>query len=188
MLYSKDHPLYFIALLLPEPLAKELRGLKELFRDKYQSKASLNSPPHITLYMPFRWPDKKKELLVQALNDLAQKHTAFKTQLEDFGAFSPRVIFADVKPNPELEELQKDMIRVGKRALKLEGGDYKNRAFHPHITLAFRDLKKARFFEAWDDFKARSFKADFEVNKFYLMKHNGTLWQEDRYFGFRSKE
>lgn len=54
---SMSDALYFIALVLPSPLYEEVTRLKEYFRDRYNSKAALRSPPHITLHMPFKWKE-----------------------------------------------------------------------------------------------------------------------------------
>ena len=48
---------YFVALIPPSPVYEEAQALKEYFREKYNSKAALNSPPHITLHMPFFWKE-----------------------------------------------------------------------------------------------------------------------------------
>ena len=53
--------LYFIAIVPPSPIYDEALEQKEYFKAKYNSKASLNSPPHITLHMPFRWSEKEEK-------------------------------------------------------------------------------------------------------------------------------
>ena len=35
------------------------------------------------------------------------------------------------------------------------------RGFHPHITIAFRDLKKQVFHKAWEEFKDKKYNIDF---------------------------
>lgn len=61
--------------------------------------------------------------------------------------------------------------------LNLFNADYKELAFHPHLTLAFRDLKKPEFYKAWEEFKDRKFNAGFVVNSISLLKHDGMQWQ-----------
>ena len=58
---------YFIAIIPPSPIYEEALRLKEYFRDTYNSKASLNSPPHLTLHMPFRMKERKEAELVEKL-------------------------------------------------------------------------------------------------------------------------
>ncbi|MGB0176970.1 MAG: 2'-5' RNA ligase family protein [Owenweeksia sp.] len=179
-----DTHLYFIAVIPPEPLATELNRLKKYLAEEYHSKASLNSPPHITLHMPFRWREKKLEMLFSGLEELAAAFSAFPVKLKNFGAFAPRVIFVDVAADDALDNLQKKVVEVARKNWKLDNANYKDRGFHPHITLAFRDLRKPMFNAAWTEFSNRSFCRDFQADGFYLMKHNGDRWQEHRYFEF----
>ncbi|MEO0331724.1 MAG: 2'-5' RNA ligase family protein, partial [Bacteroidota bacterium] len=85
--------LYFIALLPPKPFRQLAWKWKEYFRDHYQSKASLNSPPHITLHMPFKLQPEEEPELINTLQSVAENVSPFTVELEGFGAFPPRVIF-----------------------------------------------------------------------------------------------
>jgi 2'-5' RNA ligase len=169
-----SHNKYLIAILPPEPLAGDIYKLKEYFRDRYKSKASLNSPAHITLHMPFEFNNEEK---------LLTKFKAFSTEpftieLKDFGCFEPRVIFIAVKENRALELAQKKVMDFCKRELQVFNADYQDQPFHPHITLAFRDLKKPMFYEAWNEFKAKIFNASFQYTRISLLKHDGKFWRE----------
>ncbi|WP_417608002.1 RNA 2',3'-cyclic phosphodiesterase [Owenweeksia hongkongensis] len=179
---SKDHPLYFIAIIPPSSVREELQGLKELFRDKYSSKASLNSPPHITLHMPFKFSDKKREKMLKSLANVAAHQEPFEVKLKNFSAFTPRVIYADIVENEALKELQRSIVEVCRVDLKLLNANYKNQAYHPHITLAFRDLKKPAFAEAWKEFENKKYNALFLVDSFCLLKHDGSKWLVDTEF------
>ncbi len=63
-----------------------------------------------------------------------------------------------------------------KNELQVDNADYKNRGYTPHLTLAFRDLKKASFNEAWEEFQDKEYKAGWDVNTVTLLKHNGKEW------------
>jgi len=175
---------YFIALVPPSPVYDDALRLKNYFRDQYNSKASLNSPPHITMHMPFRWKETKEKELTESLKSFCLGRPTFKLQLLNFGAFAPRVIFIDVTPSEELAQLSKELQRFCKRDLNLFNASYKDLAFHPHMTLAFRDLKKPMFLKAWEEFQERKFAAVFNVDKLVLLKHNGKVWDEFRDFDF----
>ncbi|MFM7858912.1 MAG: 2'-5' RNA ligase family protein, partial [Flammeovirgaceae bacterium] len=54
--------------------------------------------------------------------------------------------------------------------------NYKGQPFQPHVTIAFRDLRKPMFERAWEEFKHRNFKAEFTVDSIALLKHNGKHW------------
>jgi 2'-5' RNA ligase len=174
---SKKPKQYFLAIVPPSPVFEEALELKHYFKSRYNSKASLNSPPHITLHMPFRWKEDKEEELIFNLREFETGLRPFDLQLLNFNSFPPRVIFIDVVPNEQLQSLQKKLLRFCKKKLNLFNADYKDQPFHPHMTLAFRDLKKSMYAEAWEEFNVKSFSASFKVDKFHLLKHNGRIWE-----------
>lgn len=153
--------------------------------EKYNSKAALNSPPHITLHMPFKWDEEKEERILNTLQELTISRQPFDLSLQNFGAFKPRVIFIDVQSNPALEKLHEDLKKIMKISLNIFNADYKDKGFHPHLTLAFRDLKKANFVEAWKEFERKNYEASYTVDKIMLLKHNGKSWDIYREFGLK---
>lgn len=173
---------YFIAIIPPSPVYEEALRLKEYFRDTYNSKASLNSPPHITLHMPFRMKEKREGELSEKLARFAETQHGFSLTFRNFSCFSPKVIFIDVETNPELNTLHQDLHQYCKEELNLYNATYKEQPFYPHLTLAFRDLKKPNFEKAWEEFRDREFRADFAVESITLLKHTGKLWQALRSF------
>ena len=168
---------YFVAIVPPSPVFEEALSQKEYFRDHYQSKASLNSPPHITLHMPFRWKEEKELVLVRKLEDFVAGFRPFRIQLSNYDAFSPRVIFINVLKSAELDKLYLELKRFCKRELNLFNADYKEQPFHPHLTLAFRDLKKPTFERAWQEFSQREYSRIFTIGHVALLKHNGKIWE-----------
>jgi 2'-5' RNA ligase len=168
---------YFIALVPPSPLYDDALRFKNYFKEQYNSKASLNSPPHITLHMPFRWKEEKESELVSSLSEFTLGREPFKLQLVNFDAFVPRVIFINIVPSELLTTLYKDLHRFCKRELNLFNASYRDQGFHPHMTLAFRDLKKPMFVKAWEEFQERKFSATFLIDKIVLLKHNGKIWE-----------
>jgi 2'-5' RNA ligase len=168
---------YFIAAIPPSPLLEQALTFKQYFRDNFHSKASLNSPPHITLHMPFEWRSDRENELVDALQRLSAQLKPAAVQLMNFGCFDPRVIFLSVVPSTELNSLQSDIRRFCKTELGLFNADYRDQPFHPHITLAFRDLKKPMFAKAWEEFKDKTFSGDFLTDRISLLKHDGKEWR-----------
>lgn len=179
---KKPRQLYFIAIIPPEPIYSKAAELKAHMAKRYSSKAALNSPPHITLHMPFRWDEEKEEKIFSTLENLTDNRQAFDLSLENFGAFKPRVIYIDLKRQPALEDFHDDLKKVMKISLNIFNADYKDRGFNPHMTLAFRDLKKSAFFEAWKEFESKEFHASFTADKITLLKHNGKNWDVYREF------
>jgi 2'-5' RNA ligase len=168
---------YFIAIVPPSPVYDDALEQKQYFKDHYQSKASLNSPPHITLHMPFRWREEKETELVQRLNQFTSNIQPFTITLDNFSSFPPRVIFINVMKSADLEQLYLDLKRFCKRELNLFNADYKEQPFHPHLTLAFRDLKKPNYQRAWHEFEQKKYRAEFPVKSIALLKHDGKTWQ-----------
>jgi 2'-5' RNA ligase len=177
---------YFIALIPPSPIFDEAQALKVHFRETYHSKAALNSPPHITLHMPFLWHEEKEKKLLAKLHDFARIHDPIKVCLDNFSSFPPRVIFLNVAESDALDELQKKLHRYFKRELDIFNANWQDRPFHPHLTLAFRDLKKQQYHLAWQEFSGREYKAEFVADKITILKHNGKLWDVLKEFTLES--
>ncbi|WP_017731138.1 2'-5' RNA ligase family protein [Nafulsella turpanensis] len=171
--------LYFIALVPPEPFKQQAYALKEHFRDHYGSKASLNSPAHITLYPPFKLAAEEKEL-IDSLQELGQSVAPFEVRLNGFGAFPPRVIFIDVDPSAAMHHLQQGLLRLVPPFAEKEKNSHAQaeKTFHPHMTVAFRDLSKSMFKEAWTKYKEEALRYQWQAKDFTLLRHNGRYWGE----------
>lgn len=183
---TKKENKYFIAFIPPSPVYEEALVWKQFFKDHYQSKAALNSPPHITLHMPFLWKEEKENQLIDGLSTFAQHNNAIQIVLNNFSCFAPRVIFIDVEMSSELLLFQKEMERFCKRTFQLFHADYRDSAYHPHLTLAFRDLKKHLFAKAWAEVEERKFAHTFLADRFMLLKHNGSAWDVFKEFNLRT--
>jgi len=180
----KSSQLYFIAIIPPTEIEAEILQIKQYVWETYDSKAALRSPPHITLFMPFRYPVDKEELLIAKLEEFVRQFNPFKVQLENYGLFPPRVIFIDVHQNPKMEDIYFALDQWMKKQLKIVGKDNPYRGFTPHLTIAFRDLKKANFKIAWEYFEKRSFKKSFSAEGVCLLKHNGKFWEKHHQMSF----
>jgi 2'-5' RNA ligase len=174
---EKVEKLYFVAIVPPSPIYEEAFEQKVYFKTKYNSKASLNSPPHITLHMPFKWVEKNEDEIVSHLTTFAHENASVTIKLNGFSSFPPRVIFINVEITAELERLQKNLTRYFKRQMNLFNANYKELPFHPHLTLAFRDLKKPNYQKAWEEFVSKNYQATFLASKIALLKHSGSVWE-----------
>ena len=173
---------YFVGILPTGEVLDDAWKYKNYFAEKYNSKASLNSSPHITLHMPFRWKTVKKDILINSLNKLARDHSAFELKTCDFSCFAPRSIFINIEETPRLIDLQSNLEKEFKQSLKLLNANYRGYAFKPHITLAFRDIRKPEFEKAWNEFKGLKYQKSFDASQLTLFKHDGKLWQEEYIF------
>ncbi|ASC69308.1 Putative phosphoesterase [Halomicronema hongdechloris C2206] len=174
-----DTPRWFIALLPPLPLQEQITAIKQEICDRYQSRAALRSPPHITLQPPFRWPLNRYESLLEHLSAIAQEHAPIPIQLSGFGAFPPRVIFIHVAKTPALMASQPAVMQALAERLGISDEKSKRRAFTPHLTVGFRDLTPKAFRQAWPEFRQRSFQAEFVASHLTLLRHDGQRWQID---------
>ncbi len=179
---APDTERYFIASVPPAPIFEQVTQLKEYFKNQYQSKAALNSPPHVTLHMPFAWKMGSEDRLVASLEKFFKKENPIEVSLSNFDCFPPRVIFLNVTESPALAGLQKRLTQHCKRELNLFNADYQDRPFHAHMTVAFRDLKKEAFENAWQEFQMKIFKGSYLTRQISLLKHIDGQWEVYRNF------
>lgn len=174
---------YFIAIVPPEPLLSAIRDIKQQICDTYGTKGALRSPAHITLHMPFSWEEEREEKLIAALGAFSYAGP-IQTQLNGFACFEPRVVYIHVEESEPLLQLQQQLVKHVMRQLQLFNQSDDRRGFHPHITVAFRDLKKAVFYRLWEDYQHEAWQAAFQCRSFCLLKHTADHWQVFREFSF----
>jgi 2'-5' RNA ligase len=85
-------------------------------------------------------------------------------------------LYVDILRNLDLDSIQQQLLTDMRANFQLFNGLYKDKAFHPHFTFAFRDLKKSKFPEAWEHFKDRAINVAMEIGELTLLKHNGKSW------------
>ncbi|MFM7328934.1 MAG: 2'-5' RNA ligase family protein [Bacteroidota bacterium] len=168
---------FFIAIIPPQPWYDQVQQLKEQFRDEYGSRGALRSPPHITLHMPFQWPLRRMDELDGLLKVVAAGLAPVDLTFDDFGAFEPRVIFINFMDSPGLRAMQGTLVRQLRTGLYLLNANFRDLPFHPHMTIAFRDLKKDAFRDAWEKFRFAKFAGSFKVTSISLLQHDGAVWK-----------
>ncbi len=126
--------------------------------------------------MPFDLKAKKEKELTDRLADFGKTQKAFTINFNGFGCFEPRVIFIHVELSPELTAFEAMLIRFCKTRLQLFNARYQDRPFHPHLTLAFRDLRKQQFAQAWEEFQSKPIRQTILFSSFYLLRHDGKAW------------
>lgn len=166
---------YFIAIVLPEPTLTVIEQLKLNLSSKFNLKGALRSPAHITLHMPFEYSIDKEKHLLDVLSLFKFDEELF-LEIKGFGYFDKRVIYADLTPNKNLNHLYNSLKYFISSNLKIENEINNLRGFHPHITLAFRDLKKHQFDEVWQETNLYNCNCRFNVNSISILKLN-TVWE-----------
>lgn len=174
---------YFIAVVPPQAILHDVLAVKQYVASRYGSKGALRSPAHITLHMPFEYEKGKEQRLTGCLG-LFKFAQEVPVELKNYGCFEPRVIFVDVVKNELLQRLQQQLVEHVKTHLHLLNQAQSMRGFHPHLTVAFRDLKKPVFYKAWEEFKERPFAAHFACKSISLLKLSDAGWAVHREFQF----
>lgn len=168
--------MYFMAIVLPAVLDEKIRPMKQRLFDAYRCRTGLKSPAHITLVPPFWMQPANEQAIKEAMDDLGREVAPFPLATDGFDAFPPRTLFIAVAPSEALEELKKRSDTHWKGYAQL-GIRTDSRPFHPHITLATRDLQRAHFFEAWPQLEGKEWKESWTADALSLLKHNGSCWE-----------
>ena len=167
--------MYFIAIVAPEEINQQVLKWKNFFKERYECSVALKSPAHITIVPPFWMNEEREDDLINSIKEFSISKPKFEIILQKFAAFPPKVIFVDILKNKILNELYRSfadfIINQNKFPIKKE-----DRPFHPHVTLATRDLYKKAFQEAWDIFSTKKYEALWIVSGLSLLRHNKKNW------------
>ncbi|MFN3996747.1 2'-5' RNA ligase family protein [Algoriphagus sp.] len=174
---------YFLALVPPADILEKAHNIKLLIRDEFGIKYALKSPPHITLKMPFSYNEAKEMILEKKLSDFLKGQDRFLVKIQGVGTFGNRVIFLKIEKTPELELLQSSLKTFCKKELNLID-ELSDRNYHPHLTVAFKDLKPNQFAEVYDLVKENSFFAEFFVDDLVVLKRMDQKWTLDKRIAF----
>jgi 2'-5' RNA ligase len=174
--------LYFLAILPPGDIQDEVTRFKEYAADHFNTEKALNSPPHITLFPPFKLSHDQYLPLENTLRDWASAQHPLEVTLADFDHFGERVIFVHVKADDALVHLQASLAQQLASAHQLLSD--RPHGFHAHLTVAFKDLKRSVFPEAWNYYAELSYSRIFTIKSLVLLKHNGKKWVIFKTFAF----
>ena len=172
---------YFIAIVPEGDVQERATELKMQLRERFNLKYALRSPAHVTLKMPFLWNEAKEDRLINKLQDFFSRQPPFSLKVRKIGIFGDRVIFIKVEEKKELMDLQKKLAKFCKTELNLveELSDY---AYRPHMTVAFKDIKKKRFSEYLEYVKDQGFSGRMEVRQIALLERNEGRWKVVKQF------
>ena len=168
--------MYYIAIAAPREINEQVLKWKHYMLDNFGCAVALKSPAHITLISPFWMNEIHQHFLETSLEQFSNKQKSFTVELKDFDCFKPRVLFVGVINSPELHQL-KTAIEEYLLLFELFPIKKESRPFHPHITIANRDLRKKDFYVAWEHFGKKKYEANFLAREVSLLKHNGAKWE-----------
>lgn len=167
--------MYFVAIVLPGDLNEKIIPIKNMMLERFGCKVGLRSPAHITIIPPFWMDNSQEEQLKNDISSICLEQKRFPVNINNFSAFKPRTIFIDVILNESLKaakaNTEKYLLSNGRYKIKKE-----DRPFHPHITIATRDLQKKCFHEAWLIFEEKKFIAEWIAEGLSILRHNNKKW------------
>jgi len=170
-----EHNMYYFAIVCPEQINEKIQQFKQWMKDRFGCMVAMKSPAHITLIPPFWLANELEIELIKTLQLLSINFASNKIDLDGFSHFGKRVLYIQVKENILLSDLKNQaerhfMERIGD-AIKKD-----DRPFHPHITIANRDMKPAHFEKAWEHFSNKKFRESFDINSISLLKLGQAKW------------
>ena len=167
--------MYYIAIVAPEEINQQVLKWKTYFKDHFECTVALKSPAHITLIPPFWMKEESENDLVDTIKDFSITKNKFEITLKEFSAFKPKVIFVDIVKNETLIDLYQSFTDFiySENKFQIKKDDL---PFHPHVTLATRDLYKKSFQEAWEIFSKKKYEALWMVSGISLLRHNKKNW------------
>ena len=168
--------MYFVAVVCPKEIDRQVSQFKKWMKTHFQCAVALRSPAHITLVKPFWIENNWEAYLIDTLRACKPGVPDFRVTLYGFSHFGRRVLFVNVQQTPELltrkERVEQHFTRSFGDSLRRE-----QLQFHPHVTIANRDLKPADFKPAWEHFSKTNYNATFEVKTISLLKLADGRWQ-----------
>ena len=170
--------LYFIAIIPKRELREKITAIKQDFANRFNSKTAVKVYPHITLKAPFKLPATSHNELIKWFTDLHILQNAFTVTLKNFGAFDNKrnpVVFVQPVIAHSLQSLQQQLLASFSSAFPTHVYPV-DKEFHPHMTVAYRDLTPEMFKQAWSEYQHKLFDAVFEVDAVYLLQHDSKKW------------
>lgn len=172
---STTHNMYFIAIMCPQELDKKILKFKQWVKEHFGSVVALKSPAHITLVQPFWFEVSKEENLLKTLSGFISDLDHLDIRLDGFADFIKKVLFVRVMENYLHEKLK---CQAEDHFVKSFDGLVKkdNRPFHPHVTIANRDMKPGDFEKASLYFSKKIFKEEFSSKTISLLRLIDGKW------------
>jgi 2'-5' RNA ligase len=167
--------LYYLAVVAPAAVNEKVRSFKQWMYEQFGCKAAMKSPAHITLLAPFKLAADREQHLLEILKSFSSPIAEWYATMDGFSHFGDRVLFIHVESNPGLLQLRNTSEEHFQKAL---GNLIKKdeRPFHPHVTIANRDMEPEHFEKAWAYFSPQSFQAQFRGHTISLLRLDNGRW------------
>lgn len=177
----KEHEarLHLSAIVPPLELEQKIDAIRREFSESFQCYKALRPPVHLTLYKPFNQSDEKVAEHIDTFRREISGLSPFIIELDGFGFFEKRkspVVFIEVVNHAALAALNAFLTEKTKAIFGLSDQPSDSR-FHPHFTIAYRDVSPGSIPAIKQSYGGRSFHASFEVRQVTLFRHNGQRWE-----------
>ena len=168
---------HFIGVLLPDDLARAVEECRRYMNRTYGCRSGYATPVHVALVPPFALPrDYTTEDVVEALLRGVPQDFGFIAHTENFDAFGDRTLFAAVVSSPGWNRLKNAAETTLRGAFP--GCLRKDpRPFHPHITVANRDIPPGASTVALRFLNGKKFEEDFPVDNMTVFVCKGGVWK-----------
>jgi 2'-5' RNA ligase len=168
--------LYYIGILPSQEVQETVLAIKQDLQRQFGLKHALKSPAHLTLQMPFRMNQKREKEIKYVLESSINNRSTFEVNINGWDHFDNRVIFLAVNQQKRLKKEFDHLQEILRSEFKLPE-EKLTRKFHPHITIAHRDLIPVLYAQVWKYVQNIEFLSSFTVNNYSLLKHNGASWE-----------
>lgn len=175
---------YFLAIVPIGEFQDQVTNLKLEIKDRFQAKYALKSPGHITVKMPFVYNEAKEEKLIGKLQSFTNDYKPMNLTIGGVKTFGNRVIYLNVDAGKDLYDFQKELKTYCKRELNLVD-ELSDRNFHPHMTIAFKDINKSQFQNILKFSSEYNLEHKLEVSSIMLLKRVNHSWVLFRKINYR---
>lgn len=140
-------PLYFVALIPQGDVKVQINNIKHQTGGRFGCRQALKSPPHITIIPPFRLQPELVEEMIGVVRNNFEPPANLSIDFSGLGAFETRTIYLDIVADSGINAYD----LVAKKIVNQHPALFPNvrfhEVFHPHITIANRDIPPGDFKE-----------------------------------------
>ena len=183
---SVTGPLKLIAILLPKDISDAVKREQQYIADHWGPSHALRTPPHITIIPPLAVNANSFNAIKRIGVEIASQCKPFTIRLHGFGAFKPRVVYINPIIPPDMQQLHRGWRDAIEAEMPQLLDRYPDRPYHPHLTLAHRDVYPDQFQSIWRHYHDKPFDTSFEVSSCWILHHGRNGWEPEIEFAFTS--
>ncbi|HRE74267.1 MAG TPA: 2'-5' RNA ligase family protein [Flavobacteriales bacterium] len=172
--------LFFTAFLFQDDVSAEIQSLKQELAERTNARHTLKILPHITLLPPATFTEEEIIIKKQLLEEWSRQIHVFEIKLKGFGHFRKDVVFIQPEIPQEIYSHQQELVKKMQSAFPGKFPEYSH-PWHPHATLAFRDLNEESFQIAIEFLRGKKIQIQTTVHSFAELKHQ-TIWVTETLF------